>query len=335
MKNFILFAVSALSLFNHFAYADTAAGDGTAAMVQSLQTQGVNAVTDLTAAQVKGHYWITASAKQIIDARNFDTPDPQFDLAAFNTYVTQTLSWAIEFYATHFTSALTEMHFALDDLGNDRQNTACETYVNTRYVHCDIRRIHKMYKGFRAFLFPLVLVHEYTHANQYANLGYPAIPSSNTEAGRPLAHDRELKAIAVEIAGIIQHDQNAIAFQNYARTFQSGCTPALYDMQDETLLKQTGRRCLMLTLWSLLNANSVNTTQPAPASQDAAFFIFSKINESNAMGFTSLAVMARQLGLERASDHLPVSFELLKEEAHKLFANKDRETALPLEQEGI
>lgn len=161
-------------------------------------------VTD--AAGLKLHLDLEGGAEKIINERQFDVEDKDFDEAKFRAFVLERITAGVTYFRAIVTRDLfTDFHVVIEDLGEARKTTISQTAVGSRVLRLDVRRWHKLYKGYRAYLADVTSIHEFTHAVNYF-----------VDEGETKKH-RELAAVAFESLAIYKPYGAALYKKNYLK----------------------------------------------------------------------------------------------------------------------
>jgi hypothetical protein len=187
-----------------------AATDRTDAVLNQLRAKGLTEISVADAAGIKIKLHRTASAEAIIQARNFDVKDEAFDEAAFQAFVIGRFAPSLEYFRGLVPQRIVdELHVVIDDFGEDRKGNTAQTGIMSRVISCDVRRWHKLYKGYRSYLADLVAIHEFTHVNNYF-----------LDDGETKTH-RELVAIVFESLSLIRQYGEETYRKNYLKKVTS------------------------------------------------------------------------------------------------------------------
>lgn len=120
----------------------------------------------LKGARIRLH--LTASAKTIIDTKQFDVADDKFDQVAFNYFIIERFAESLDYFSKIVSaSPFEEFHAIVNDLGEARKGTISQAKVSSRVIELDVRRWHKLYRGKSAYLADVTSIHEYAHTNNY------------------------------------------------------------------------------------------------------------------------------------------------------------------------
>ena len=132
---------------------------------------------------------LTQGGQKLMDAREFDIPDADFEQAKFETYVAQKFGNALSYLLDRVPDwPGREVHIILSDTGEDRKLSTAFTVRGSRVIEVDIRRWHKVYRRYDISISETTPVHELTHVLQ------------GLSDAREEKYHRELSAIVVELA---------------------------------------------------------------------------------------------------------------------------------------
>lgn len=138
----------------------------------------------------------TAAARTIWETNRFDIPDDHFQRQDFFNFVLDRYATAInDFHRLTLSAglqlpALGSVILILDDLGDERRSTVSSTYQGTRVMQLDVRRWHKIYRGYFSELGTATSIHEFSHIVQYQ--WFPAATRIHREMGAILIEALEL-----------------------------------------------------------------------------------------------------------------------------------------------
>lgn len=183
-----------IALFLLLSASSALAADQTDSVLAGFRAnQGLTGLRDTTAAGLTVHLYLTRDSQQLIAAKGFDIADPGFDLAKYTDFVVSAFDENLVYFNRLFPEKrVAELHLIVDDLKEARKGTISETFQLSRVMRLDVRRWHKLFLGYRAFLAGLTSIHEFTHV-----VNYVADPSEDK-------YHRELTAIVVEILNFIR-----------------------------------------------------------------------------------------------------------------------------------
>lgn len=249
---FIAFALFTQNVF---------ASDITSNMEQSAVKAGAELVSTFSGSSI----YLSLKAKQIIDQKKFDITDESFNQKDFIQYITSIANSEFEVLKTiDVNGYIQKSVFVITDFETDRNKTICSTVKNSRYMECDIRRLHKFYKGQYEYRLHFNLLHEWIHQLQYAENQYIELPLNSTLEGKVLSHDREFKAVLFEPYILVKKYGFDDGIFKYA-SMMAGlkCKFQEYDkpISEQHEMTQIGRRCLSLSIPLFIKTKTITSNR--------------------------------------------------------------------------
>lgn len=178
--------------------------DDTERYIDILKNQGAREIRTFNSEGIAVHVYMTPQAQRIIDERNFDVPDDNFNIERFLNHIENNFSDSMEyFHDINESKTIDELNIVLESTGNDGEYTVASTRVNTRIINIDVKRWHKIYKGLKSYLSGTISIHEYTHVNNYK--------LDNDE----VRYHRELTAIIFESLNYIRKEGSENFIDDY------------------------------------------------------------------------------------------------------------------------
>ncbi|MCC7442032.1 MAG: hypothetical protein IT285_10375 [Bdellovibrionales bacterium] len=264
------------------------------------------------ASGIRGVLKVDDKAAALVAAGTFDVSFPSFDATTFYPWVAEEYSSGLQgFHELTSLPTIGEIHVILTDLGEARRGTICEAMINSRVIHCDVRRWHKFRAGYSRDNGRLSAMHEYAHVQHYHLMGLKAVTTAGGNA-ELLRFDRELKAILTEIPNFERVIGMSMALRRHrALSGEKAALVTELSRPQLSALGQPGRRALAWGLASaLVDGQIAASGSPAVAATLAAVLREALLSELR--GPASMDEVFARLGLSVAVTGRTLTLESLR-----------------------